>query len=54
VTYLQAMVVAGLLVDESDKSESASALLDAQALVLEAAQRAEYDVENLKVRLARG
>ena len=51
VTYLKAMVVAGLLVNEG---ESASALLDAQALVLEAAQRAEYDVENLKVRLAQG
>ena len=54
VTYLQAMVVSGLLVDGSEEGKSASALLDAQALVLEAAQRAEYDVENLKVRLARG
>jgi len=48
--YLQAMVISGLL---PDKGADVAGLLDARALILEAAVAVGYDVEQLKVRLSR-
>ena len=51
ITFMQAMVLCGL---RRAKEPNLSALLDAQALILEAAQRAQYDLGDTLKRLTKG